>query len=401
MGTTDPSEDTIDQQPTAPVLATLALSDPIVLVLAEGETQAAVSNARGHLFERFVARLLQAYGYEEPTAERLNVSADGIELDISAKHRLTGQPAIAECKAYSSPVKAGMLGTFHSKLVVSRFAKPTTHGFFVALPRLTAQGTEQAQLISSHDSGFTVLTTTGVVEALRDLKEIAECPVTDILTSGQAVLVTEHGVYASCLQLHSTTRTPERLLVWGKAGSVPKRVLELLSPNPYAQGVTAVDARARDSSSHVGSNVPTLQRAVAARVIVYLEDRRVLTMPHTSTRPVAQARQCVTSVLQIRQTLTRILMEPDTGDELAVNLKAMRAACRRFLDTVGGGKHSRVRADAHSGTFGAALGELRAVFGIQLGVIAARYKLVLPGDLAAILPDTNAEGVDHFPCDGT
>ncbi|MFF3148873.1 restriction endonuclease [Streptomyces sp. NPDC057927] len=212
-------------------------------MLAEGESQAAISNKRGHLFERFVARLLQAYGYEEPTAERLNVSADGIELDVRVTHRLTGQPAIAECKAYSSPVKAGMLGTFHSKLVVSRFTQPTTHGFFVALPRLTAQGLEQSQLISANDPGFTVLTAAGVVDALRDLKEITDCPVTDILASDPAVLVTEHGVYASCLQLNAVTRTPERLLVWGNNKTTPLPVLELASASPYAQGVAAVDAR--------------------------------------------------------------------------------------------------------------------------------------------------------------
>ncbi|MGW2769592.1 DUF6650 family protein [Streptomyces sp. NPDC001275] len=394
MGMTDPSEEDIDQFPSVPVPATFALSDPLVLVLAEGETQAAVSNARGHLFERFVARLLQAYGYEEPTEERLNVSADGIELDIRATHRLTGQPAIAECKAYSNPVAAGMLGTFHSKLVVSRYSKPATHGFFVALPRLTAQGMEQARLISSHDSGFTVLTTTGVVKALRDLKAITECPTTNKLTSNPAVLVTEHGVYASCVQLDSTSRAPQRLLVWGKARSVPRPVLELVSASPYAQGLTAVDAGAEGSLSQVGSGATTIQQAAASKVIVYLEDRRVLTMPHTNRYSDGQARQCVTSVLQIRETLTRILMEPDTGDELAVNLKAMRAACRRFLDTVGGGKHSGIRVDAHSSTLAAALGELRAAFGIQLGVIAARYKLELPVDLGGILPD--ADGTEDL-----
>ncbi|MGR6972702.1 restriction endonuclease [Streptomyces cynarae] len=385
MGMTDPSEEDIDQSPSALVPPTFALSEPLILVLAEGETQGAVSNARGHLFERFVARLLQSYGYEEPTQEQLNVSADGIELDIRATHRLTGQPAIAECKAYSKPVTAGMLGTFHSKLVTSRYSKPATHGFFVALPRLTSQGMEQARLISSHDSGFTLLTTTGVVKALRDLKTITECPTTNILTSNPAVLVTEYGVYTSCQQLDATSRSPERLLVWGKSDPVPQPVLELLSASPYMQGLAVVDAGAGNSLRQVGSGKETTQRAAASKLIVYLEDRRVLTMPRTNRY--SQAPQCVASVLQIRETLTRILMEPDTGDELAVNLKAMRAACRRFLDTVGGGNHSRPHVDARSGTLAAALEELRAAFGIQLGVIAARYKLDLPADLAGILPD--------------
>ncbi|WP_089225153.1 DUF6650 family protein [Actinacidiphila glaucinigra] len=133
-------------------------------------------------------------------------------------------------------------------------------------------------------------------------------------------------------------------------------------------------------------DLPTPQRALAERVVVYLEDRRVLTMPRAITSAVDDPGHCVASVLQIREMLTQILMEPDTGAELSEHLKAMRAACRRFLDTVGNNHSGHVRGRAQSATFGAALGELRAIFGIQLGVIAARYKLELPGELSAILP---------------
>ena len=48
-------------------LATVAVADPVVLVLADGPSRAAVSNAKGHLFEQFVAQLLHTYGYDEPT----------------------------------------------------------------------------------------------------------------------------------------------------------------------------------------------------------------------------------------------------------------------------------------------------------------------------------------------
>ena len=106
----------------------VAITDSVVLVLADGDSEAAVSNARGHLFEDFVARLLHAHGYNRPTTERVSVSADGIELDVVATTRLMGQSAIAECKAYSSVVPASALGTFHSKLVVRRFTEPNTQG---------------------------------------------------------------------------------------------------------------------------------------------------------------------------------------------------------------------------------------------------------------------------------
>lgn len=138
-------------------------------------------------------------------------------------------------------------------------------------------------------------------------------------------------------------------------------------------------------------DVPIPQRAIAEKVVVYLEDRRVLTMPRAVTDAVEDPDHCVASVLQIRETLTQILMEPDTGDDLAENLKAMRAACRRFLNAVGPNHSGHVLGRHQSASFGAALGELRAVFGIHLGVIAARYKLELSDELAAILPASDSD----------
>jgi hypothetical protein len=138
---------------------------------------------------------------------------------------------------------------------------------------------------------------------------------------------------------------------------------------------------------------PVPQRAVAQKLIVYLEDRRVMVMARAVTHAVEVPDYCVASVLQIRETLTQILMEPETGDEIAEHLKAMRAACRRFLDTVGSNP-SELRPYAiglDGAIFGSALGELRAVFGIHLAAMAARYKLSLPQNLVAILPADDAE----------
>ncbi|WP_341869887.1 restriction endonuclease [Micromonospora arida] len=232
-------------------ISRLAVSDPAVLVLAEGSTPSAVSNLRGHLFERFVAHLLHLYGYSRPTTMSLNESADGIELDVVATHRLTGQPAIAECKAYSSPVSAASLGTFHSKLIVRRYEDNRTHGFFVAIPRLTAQGREQAELIASNDSDFTLLTALGIVDALKDRGEIVECPVPNILISDPAVAITDEGVFSACLELEPQTRNPTRLLAWSSGAPVPHSVLELLSANPYAQGAVAHDARNLEARAEI------------------------------------------------------------------------------------------------------------------------------------------------------
>jgi hypothetical protein len=164
------------EDPATELSVPLSVADPVVLVLAEGATPAAVSNARGHLFESFVARLLHSYGYNDPTTERLNVTSDGIELDVIASHDMSHQAAIAECKAYTSPVAASMLGTFHSKLITRRYRDPDTHGFFVAIPRLTANGQETAEEIAANDPGFHVLTARGIVDLLNKRRLVVDCP---------------------------------------------------------------------------------------------------------------------------------------------------------------------------------------------------------------------------------
>lgn len=224
-------------------MAIVAPSDPIVLVLAEGPSTAAVSNAKGHLFEKFVARLLNIFGYNEPTQEKLNVTAEGIELDVVAVHEMNGQQAVAECKAYSSPVAAEKLDAFYGKLATRRFSAPNTQGYFVALPRLTPPGQEQASRIQANDPAFKVLTATGVVELLRSRNLVVGCPLSGLVTSDPAVLVTEHGTYAACLDLDPARRTATRALVWATSGPVPHPVIDAFGRTQYAGGAPVVDAR--------------------------------------------------------------------------------------------------------------------------------------------------------------
>lgn len=224
-------------------LTSLEVTDPTVLVLATGESLAASSNARGHLFERFVARLLYLYGYNEPQRERLNVTSDGIEIDITAQHELSGHPAVVECKAYTSAVSAAQLGTFHSKLITARYASPDAQGFFVALPRLTSSGREQAELIEKHDARFKVLTTLNIVSLLRARGIVVDCPLASGPISDLAIIITEHGIHSACLELDVSSRLPLRVLAWDASTPLPAVVLDEIAGSDYAQGLPVFDAR--------------------------------------------------------------------------------------------------------------------------------------------------------------
>lgn len=136
----------------------------------------------------------------------------------------------------------------------------------------------------------------------------------------------------------------------------------------------------------VSWNPPESERAVAKRVITQLEDRRVLYNPSEMEVP----DYCVTSVVDIRRMLSRELGSLGDKSALAKSLRAMRTACRKFLDSVQADERV-VRFGAQTGHFASwqfngAVGELRGVFGVHLAQIATQYGLDIEGDLALILP---------------
>jgi len=131
---------------------------------------------------------------------------------------------------------------------------------------------------------------------------------------------------------------------------------------------------------------PESERNVAKRIIAQLEDRRVLYNPSEMEVP----GHCVMSVIDIRRMLSQELGTLDENSTLAMSLRAMRTACRKFLDSVQSDDRI-VRYGAHLGHFASwefngSVGELRGVFGVHLAQIAAQYGLDIEDELASILP---------------
>jgi hypothetical protein len=79
----------------------------------------------------------------------------------------------------------------------------------------------------------------------------------------------------------------------------------------------------------------------------------------------------------------------------------MRAGCRAFVEAAGpNGDRFRYRSAVHTDWFSLALGELRAVFGVQLASIAAAYNLDVEESLRAIMPpalDDDGRAIDWMP----
>lgn len=143
----------------------------------------------------------------------------------------------------------------------------------------------------------------------------------------------------------------------------------------------------------VSWNPPESDRAVARRVLAYLEDRRVLYAPSEAELP----EHCVHSILEIRRFLTNELGSLSPDGSIAQSLSDMRAACRKFLDTVQADdgriiRHGFSQGHYASWVFISALGELREVFGVHVATLAAAYGLDVEPQLAVIIPAAAGEG---------
>jgi len=136
----------------------------------------------------------------------------------------------------------------------------------------------------------------------------------------------------------------------------------------------------------VSWNPPEPEVTRAERVMVFLEDRRVLYNPCAWEEP----DHCIDSVIQIRAFLTKELQTLKRDSEMALRLATLRAACRKFLDTLQQhGIHARLGSPHgmfSDFTFSSALGELRGVFGFQLLLLAQSYGLSAEDDLVSIFP---------------
>jgi hypothetical protein len=128
--------------------------------------------------------------------------------------------------------------------------------------------------------------------------------------------------------------------------------------------------------------VPTEpERKVVRDVLIFFEDRRVLYNPSAWE----MESQVTESVLRIREVLTEALQRLGESSNAAPAMRAMRAACREYLDD------SRQR---YGHDFSIDLGRLRALFGLQIAFLAIQYGIDLEDDLASIIPPELAGLVD-------
>lgn len=140
---------------------------------------------------------------------------------------------------------------------------------------------------------------------------------------------------------------------------------------------------------------PADEREIVRALLTALEDRRVLFVPYH----LEVVSQVASSLLQIREILTKSLQALSETSRAAGSVRAMRAACRRFLEEPAPDYRNLMRwhggrlVDEEEGgpSFFVALGELRATFGTHIAALAYQYDLDIEADLASILPSPDAD----------
>lgn len=191
--------------------------------------------------------MLGELGYGNPTVESTRVTTDGVELDVSAKAKVTGQNLIAECKAYSSNIPASEFTGFMGKYLLAREDDSDLAGIFLGLPRLTAGGKEQADRLAEKASLFRYLSSAGVSKLLQEadlLPALSEGPE---LSSDITIVITRHGLAFAAHELDPESRRATAVSVWTRDGGVPDPLRTLVEGSPLADGlpVLAVGEKAR------------------------------------------------------------------------------------------------------------------------------------------------------------
>jgi hypothetical protein len=126
-------------------------------------------------------------------------------------------------------------------------------------------------------------------------------------------------------------------------------------------------------------------REIARRVLNMFADRRLLWKDFS----LEIEEHCVQSANRVRDELGQHLNNPEIGGALASQLRLLQGLFREFVDLIGpvGDHYDRQWRPMGTDVLSEALGRLRALVGVQIGLLAAQFDLEVSDELASIVPD--------------
>jgi hypothetical protein len=160
----------------------------------------------------------------------------------------------------------------------------------------------------------------------------------------------------------------------------------MAKPRSTGKRVSGGSASALSFGAGVSTAAVTTDQDVIQALITFLEDRRVL----FNLEYLEVASQVDRSVEDMRKELTEALQQVDRKSPSVAPLRALRAACRRYLDNP---RQTFRHMGSHDGRhnhnepgFFLALGELRATFGHELKLLDDLFDIDMESQLRTLFP---------------
>lgn len=132
-------------------------------------------------------------------------------------------------------------------------------------------------------------------------------------------------------------------------------------------------------------NPPIIEVHEAEKVVIFLEDKRVL----FNSIEMENVEYCARSVIEIRKELTRALQALPSDSNLSKQLKRMRRACQEFNDALCHPNFSHLDYPIQKSIFERAIFKLRGKFGLAVAEVVNAYGLDVDDGLASIIPFNN------------
>ncbi len=160
------------------------------------------SNAeKGRALERHTGALLTTLGY---TDLRFNIHKTGEEVDVLARHRISGEALKVQCKAHKDQIDTLPLRTFFGDLEKERGINPRTVGLFVSLSGFSGTALQWYDELSGEtkdyfpllkgEKFFEILQEAGLVCSLDALNNVIKSR-TSLPIKEIAFLLTERGFF--------------------------------------------------------------------------------------------------------------------------------------------------------------------------------------------------------------
>lgn len=236
---------------------TYGAQHPALEVLVREPKGGSQNAARGKLLEDFFASLVKHLGFASTSTR---VRRNGAEIDLEAKHALSGRGLIAELKAYSAPVPLARLKEFAGAFAAD--ASDTSDGFFVALPHLTAEGEEFATKLSTRFPNFRYLAARDVVALLQEHGLLPE-PSAHGPHADLTVLVTPFGLALAARALDPQTLRPDSVSLWVSDGRPSEPLKRLVAGSSFARGLPIREPNAAPNELVMAT--PALPNVVTVR----------------------------------------------------------------------------------------------------------------------------------------